>query len=185
MTVVTIYTICKHNKLKALVTSLAFQQLKEIKVEDIENINYKCKCTTQFYIILTLTIAMISLIIFAILQVRRIELCRGQLFSNLVKIMLFISNVQYYVPVKLCKTAGNIHLFKITGKIMMNKVKLNKYCIRDVLEIDCSEVKVKFNGKVINLPESITVRLWDKFKVRQMMGSQPILFHLMLKQGSN
>ena len=80
--------------------------------------------------------------------------------------MLFISDVQYYVPVKLCKTAGSIHLFKNTGKITMDKVKLNKYYIWDTFEIDWSEVKVTFNGKVINLPKSITVRLWDKFKVR-------------------
>ena len=184
-TVVTIYAICKHNKLRALVTSLALQQVKEVKAEDIENVNYKCECTTQFYIILALSIAMISLIIFAILQVMTIKLCGGQLFSNVVKIMLFISDVQYYVSVKLCKMAGSIHLFKITGRVMMQKVKLNKHCIWDILEIDWSEVKVTFNGKVINLPKSITVKLWDKFKVRQMMGSQPILFHLMLKQGFN
>ena len=110
---------------------------------------------------------------------------RGQLFLNIIKIMLFISDVQYYVPVNLCKTAGSIHLFKITGKIMMDKVKLNKYYKWDILEIDGSEVEVTFNGKVINLPKSITVRLWDKFKVRQMMGNQPLLFYLMLKQGFN
>ena len=39
--------------------------------------------------------------------------------------------------------------------------------------------------KIINLPKSITVRLWDKFKVRQMMGNQPLPFHLMLKLGFN
>ena len=55
----------------------------------------------------------------------------------------------------------------------------------DVLEIDWSEIKVTFNGKVINLPKSIMVRLLDKFKVRRMMGNQPLLFHLMLKQGFN
>ena len=49
--------------------------------------------------------------------------------------MLFISDIQYYVPVKLCKTAGSKHLFKITGKITMDKVKLNKYYIWDILEI--------------------------------------------------
>ena len=76
---------------------------------------------------------MIGLITFAILQFRRIKLCRGQLFLNIVKIMLFISDVQYYIPVKLCKTAGSIHLFKITGRIMMNKVKLKKYYIWDAL----------------------------------------------------
>ena len=99
--------------------------------------------------------------------------------------MLFISDIQYYIPVKLCKTAGNIHLFKITRKLKINKVKLNILDIWDVLEIDWSKIKVTFSGKVINLLISITVKLWDKFKVRHMMGSQPILFHLMLKQGFN
>ena len=99
--------------------------------------------------------------------------------------MLFISDVQYYVPVKLCKMAGSIHLFKISGKIMIDKVKLNNFYIWDILEIDWSEVNVTFNGKVISLPKLRTIKLWDKFKVRHMMGSQPILFHLMLKQGFN
>ena len=79
---------------------------------------------------------MIYIIIFAILQLRRIKLCRRKLFSNIVKIMLFISDVQYYILVKLCKTAGSIHLFKITGKIMVDKVKLNKHYAWDILEID-------------------------------------------------
>ena len=184
-TVVTIYAICKNNKLRALVTSLALQQVKEVKADDIENVNSKYKCTIQLYIILVLSLPIISLIIFAILQVRRIKICRGQIFSNIFKRMLFISDIQYYIPVKLCKTAGSIHSFKITGKIMTEKVNLNKHYIWDILEIDWSEVKVTFNGKVINLPKSISVRLWDKCKVRQMMGSHPILFHLMLKQGFN
>ena len=98
-TVVRMYAICKHNKLRALVTSLALQQVKGVEVENTENIDYNCECTVQLYIILTLGIIMIDLIVFAILQLRRIKLCRGQLFSNVVKIMLFISDVQYYVPV--------------------------------------------------------------------------------------
>ena len=99
--------------------------------------------------------------------------------------MLFISDVQYYIPVKLYRTAGSIHLFKITGRLTKDKVRLNKHYVWDILEIDWSEIKVTFNGKVINLPKSITVKLWDTFKVRHMMGSQLILFHLMLKQGFN
>ena len=30
---------------------------------------------------------------------------------------MFKSDAQYYVPVKLCRAAGSIHLFKITGKL--------------------------------------------------------------------
>ena len=94
-----------------------------------------------------------------ILQVRRIKLCRGQLFSNIVKIMLFISDTQYYVLIKLCKTAGGIHFFKITGMLMSDKVIPNKHYIWDILEVDSKEGKVTFNGKVINLPKSITIKL--------------------------
>ena len=47
-TVVTIYAICKHNKLRALVTSLALQQVKEVKTEGMEDVDYKCECTAQF-----------------------------------------------------------------------------------------------------------------------------------------
>ena len=99
--------------------------------------------------------------------------------------MLFISNIQYYIPVKLCRTAGSIHLFKLAGKLTLDKARLNKHYVWDILEIDWSEVKVTFNGKVINLPKSILVKIWYKFKVRHMMDSQPILLHLMLKQGFN
>ena len=97
--------------------------------------------------------------VFTILQVRRIKLCRGQLFSNVVKIMLFISDIQYCVPIKLCKTAGSIHLFKIMGILMPDKVKINKHYVWDILEVYWKEVKVKINGKVINLLKSITIKL--------------------------
>ena len=68
---------------------------------------------------------------------------------------------------------------------MPDKVKINKHYIWDILEVDWKDVKVTFNGKVINLLKSITIKLQYKFKVRHMMESQPILFHLMLKQGFN
>ena len=42
-----------------------------------------------------------------------------------------------------------------------------------------------FNEKDINLLKSVTIKFRDKFKVRNMMKSWPLLFHLMLKQGFN
>ena len=76
-TIIIIYAICEHNKLRALVTSLPFQQAKEVKAEEINEGNYNCECTAQFYIILALSIIIIGLVVFAILQARRIKLCRG------------------------------------------------------------------------------------------------------------
>ena len=33
-------------------------------------------------------------------------------YSNAIKVLIFISNIKSYVPIKLCKTMGSIHLFK-------------------------------------------------------------------------
>ena len=128
--------LCKHNKLRTLVANLALQQVKELGASAIEqDTNNACKCMPQFYIILALSTSIFGLVIFTILQERRIKLCKVQLFSNAVKIMLFISDIQYYVPIKLCKTVGSIHLFKITGILMPDKVKLKKNYMWDILEI--------------------------------------------------
>ena len=119
------YLLCKHKKLRTLVTSLALQQIKEVgAVTRQEDVTTACTCKIQFYIVWALSISIFGLVIFAVLHSRKLKLCRGHLFSNAVKIMLFISDVQYYVPIKLCKTAGSIHLFKITGTIVPEKVKL-------------------------------------------------------------
>ena len=48
------------------------------------------------------------------------------MFSNAVKILVFISDVQNYIPIKLCKIAGSIHLFKITGTLKAENIKLKK-----------------------------------------------------------
>ena len=71
-TLLIIYAICKHNKLRTLVTSLALQQTKEVKAEEISEGNYSCECTAQFYIILALSVIIIGLVVFVILQVRTI-----------------------------------------------------------------------------------------------------------------
>ena len=103
------------------------------------------------------------------------------MYSNAVKIMIFISDVQYYI--KLCKITGSIHLFKIIGTLKPENIKLNKNYIWDTLEIDWKEVSVTFNDNKINLSRVVTIKLQDKIKIRCLMKKEPLLFHLMLKQG--
>ena len=81
------------------------------------------------------------------------------------------------------QTAGSILLFKITGTIKPENVKLNQNYIWDTLELDWTEVNVTFDNNKINLPRSVMIKLRDKFKIRHMMKKDPLLFHVMLKQG--
>ena len=81
------------------------------------------------------------------------------------------------------QTAGSIHLFKITGLLNSENIKLNKNYIWDTLEIDMKEVNVTFNSCKINLPRIVMIKLKDKIKIRCMMKREPLLFHVMLEQG--
>ena len=89
------------------------------------------------------------------LHYKKLRFCKGHRFSNAVRVMIFISDVQNYVPIKLCKTAGSIHLFKIIGTLKAKNIKLNKNYLWDTLEIDWKEVTVTFNGSKIDLPKVV------------------------------
>ena len=80
--------------------------------------------------------------------------------------MLFISDVQNYIPVKLYKTAGSIHLFKISGMLKAENIKLNRNYLWDILGIDWKEVTVTFNDNKIDLPKVVIIKLQDNFKIR-------------------
>ena len=97
--------------------------------------------------------------------------------------MLFISDIKSYVPIKLCKTSGSIHLFKLKGSINKENITLHKNTMWDAIEVYWRSVTITLNGNIINLPGSVIIPFRDKFKIRRIMKSRPLLLHLMLKQG--
>ena len=97
--------------------------------------------------------------------------------------MLFISDIKSYVPLKLCKTLGSIHLFKLNGSVTKENITLRKNTIWDIIEVDWGPVTITLNGNVVNLPGSVIIPFRDKFRIRWIMKSRPLLLHLMLKQG--
>ena len=78
--------------------SLVLQQVKEVGAE-MQQTNSDCK--TLAYIGMILTI--LSLVLVTFLHYRESKFCKEHRFSNPVKIMIFISDVQNYIPIKLSK----------------------------------------------------------------------------------
>ena len=129
VTSIVICIICKHTKLKSLVTSHALQQIRgtDVKQEHVSIVHdIECTCKIQWYVIATLGSVVLGIMIFIVINAWKLKLFRGHLFSNAVKVVLFISDVQYYIPIKLCRTAGSIHLFKITGKLTPEHLELKE-----------------------------------------------------------
>ena len=83
--------------------------------------------------------------------------------------MLFFSDIKQYIPVKLSKTAGSIHLFQIYGQLAPDQITLERKYLWDVIRIDWREVFVTLNGAIIQLPISVKVPLRDKYRLRSLM----------------
>ena len=69
------------------------------------------------------------------------------------------------------------------GTLKPENIKLNKNYIWDTFEIYWKVVSVTFSDNKINLPRIVTIKFRDKIKIRHMMKKEPLLFHVMLKQG--
>ena len=179
-TTLVIYLFCKHKHIRTIVASLILHKIKEVEANpSSRETNSGCGNLTCVGIILTI----LSIVIFIFLHYRKLRLCKGYRFFNAIKIMLFISDVQNYVPIKLCKTASSIHLFKIKGALKSRDIKLNKNYLWDTLEIDWNGVTVTLNDNKIELPKIIAIKIWDKIKVRRLMNRQPLTIHVMIRQG--
>ena len=139
------------------------------------------KCGTLAYIGMVLTLLCMAIVI--LLHYRKSKFCRGQRFSNIVKIVLFISDVQHYIQIRLCKASGSLHLFRIIGTLTSENVRLNKNYVWDTLEINWDKIKLSFNGNKIELPRLVTIKIQYKIRVGRMMSRETRNFHIMVRQG--
>ena len=94
-TTLTVYLLCKHKKIRALIVRLILHQVKEVGAISGLSGKTNSECTTLAYIGIILMI--LHLIIVTFLYYRKSRFCKGHIFSNAAKIMIFISDVQNYV----------------------------------------------------------------------------------------
>ena len=175
---IVIKLIFKGEKMQALVANLAMIRGVKALSKEIESIDKE-----YWIIIIWLLLILLCVLFLTIEKLYRMPVFRKYRYSSTIKIMLFISDIKSYVPIKLCKTSGSIHLFKLTGSINRESITLHKNTLWDIMEIDWRPVTVTLSGNVINLPGSVIIPFRDKFKIRWIIKSRPLLLHLMLKQG--
>ena len=97
-TILVVYLLCKHKKLWTLIASLVLHQVKEVGTEETQKeINSECRTLAYIGIILTV----LGLVMVIILNYRKSKFCRGCMLSNAVNIMVFLSDVQNFIPIKL------------------------------------------------------------------------------------
>ena len=169
--------ISGQSKLKMLVTNIALQCMKAIEAFHPNVQHTHCDFGMLKFIVILILIRVVILLFD---KFRKSRIFKGQLFSNMVKIKWFIADTQYYVPLDLNKIGGNVHLFKMTGALLLENVTLRKNWIWDVLEIFWSDVHVTLNEKEINLPISLVIPL--VYKLWLFKKKNHLHLYIMLKQ---
>ena len=99
--------------------------------------------------------------------------------------MLFFSDIKQYVPVKVCKSAGSIHLFQLYGQLDSDQIILEKNCLWDMKKIEWKEVFVTLNGTIIRMTKMVKVPLRNKYRLRTLKDKHSLLLHVMLRQGTS
>ena len=72
----------------------------------------------------------IGLTIYVLATTQKCTIFKRRLYSNTVTVMVFFSDIKQYVPVKLCKTAGSIHLFQSYGQLTPDQITLERNICR-------------------------------------------------------
>ena len=113
-TPVIIHLVCRHTKLKALLTCIAFQPVKQTEAI-FGNGKEQQNCAMQWCTIAALTLMIIDLIIYILVTTQKCTIFRRRLYSNTVTVMLFFPDIKQYVPVKFVKPWEAFICFKFMG----------------------------------------------------------------------
>ena len=97
-------------------------------IRGVKAISEEIKTIDKEYwiIIIWLSFILLCVLFFPIEKLYRMPIFRKYHYSHTIKIMIFLSDIKSYVPIKLCKTSGSIHLFKLTGSINKENITLHK-----------------------------------------------------------
>ena len=165
LVLVIIYILTGQSKLKALISTIALQRIRAVEALNTDKPVQNCNSGLLKILMILNLVIVVSLLL---RKIKKSKLFRGQPFSNMVKVKLFLANTKSYVSLNLNQSARNMHLFKLMGELSPNNVILKKNWIWDVLEVKWGNTRITLNSKEIHLPTTLLVPLIHKIKVRKL-----------------
>ena len=112
-----------HSKLITLVANIALQCIKTVEAAAL-NPNYVICENGILRILMILNLGIVTLM--ALAKLRKSRIFKGRLFSNTIKIKLFVVDNHCYIPLHLNKLAGSVHLLKLHGILTKENLVLKK-----------------------------------------------------------
>ena len=92
LTFIIMYTWCGQSKLKSIVANLALQCVKTVEAATIKESN---NCNLEL-ILLLIILNLILTVLLVLVKLKKSRVFQGHLFTNIVKMKLFLANTQSY-----------------------------------------------------------------------------------------
>ena len=120
---VTIYFLTGQSKLKALISTIALQRIRDVEALNTDKPVQNCNSGLLKILMILNLVIVVSLLL---RKIKKSILFWGHPFSHMVKVKLFLANTKSYVLLNLNQSARNMHLFKLMGELSPNDVILKK-----------------------------------------------------------
>ena len=176
------YIVTGHSKLNTLVTNIALQYIKTVEAAVLNPNHVICESGLE-KILLIINLAVVTIMAFT--KLRKSRIFKGKLFSNTIRVKLFVVDNHCYIPLHLNRLAGSVHIFKLHSIFTKDNLVLKKNWIWDVLEIDWTCVYLLQDHKEINLLATMVIPIYYKYKLRQFLRNSrkdPLYLYIILKQ---
>ena len=102
LTFMIMYMLCRQLKLRSVVANLALQHVKTVEAAAIKEFS---NCNSELIQLLIL-LNLILTVLLVLAKLKKSKLFQGHIFTNMVKIKLFLANTQSYMPLELNSAEG-------------------------------------------------------------------------------
>ena len=176
--------LLQHFKLWTLVAGLTLATAPKV-VEARPQLAMTVVCSNPYLTILATMVTVIATGMWICTHCRNLTWLRGYKYSRACTLYIFLYNSHFYVPLKIKRLTGHMHMYHIENPIIPEKLSFHRHCLWDSYVVNWGSMKLFVNGVPIQLPLSLTVPLRDKIKTRRMMTKDELDLQFMIKQGAN
>ena len=142
-------------------------------------------CSNPYLTILATMVTVIATGMWICTHCRNLTWFHSYKYSRACMLYIFLYNSHFYVPLKIKRLNGHMHMYHIENPIVPEKLSFDRHCLWDSYVVNWGAMKLFVNGVPVQLPLSLTVPLRDKIKTRRMMTKDELDLQFMIKQGAN
>ena len=177
--------IFRHFKLHTLVAGLALTSIPKVTEAKPIPSDEKVVCSSPNLTLLATVVTVSATLLWICSNCRHLTWLRGYKYSRACTLYVFLYNSHFYVPVRVKRLTGHMHMYRLEKPINTQSMSFNRNCLWDSFSIDWKDMVLHINGDPVNLPKTITVPLSDKIKARRMIQKEGLELQFMIKQGTN